>query len=123
MHILVTGGAGYIGSHTCVELLAAGYDVTVVDNLVNSKREAIDRVSKLAGRPLAFHQADLLDRAALDAIFAASPVDACSVAANLVDVCPVDACAAQSCAVNACPINACALDWCALDVVPFVPGI
>ena len=76
MHILVTGGAGYIGSHTCVELLAAGYDVTVVDNLVNSKREAIDRVSELAGRPLAFHQADLLDRAALDAIFAASPVDA-----------------------------------------------
>jgi UDP-glucose 4-epimerase len=76
MHILVTGGAGYIGSHTCLELLQAGHSVTVVDNLANGKFEALRRVQALAGRSLAFHQVDLLDHAALDAAFAADPVDA-----------------------------------------------
>ncbi len=76
MHILVTGGAGYIGSHTAVELLNAGYDVSVVDNLCNSKEEALRRVRELTGKPLVFHRADLLDAAALDRIFSASPVDA-----------------------------------------------
>jgi len=76
MHILVTGGAGYIGSHTAVELLNAGYDVSVVDNLCNSKEEALRRVRELTGKPLVFHRADLLDPAALDRIFSASPVDA-----------------------------------------------
>jgi UDP-glucose 4-epimerase len=76
MHILVTGGAGYIGSHTCLELLRAGHAITVVDNLSNSRAEALRRVERLAGQALAFHQADLLDRAALDAAFAARPVDA-----------------------------------------------
>lgn len=76
MHILVTGGAGYIGSHTCLELLNAGHQVTVVDNLDNSKYAALERVQQLAGRELAFHRVDLLDRAALTAVFSHAPVDA-----------------------------------------------
>jgi UDP-glucose 4-epimerase len=76
MRILVTGGAGYIGSHTCVELLAAGHEVVVVDNLSNSKAEALRRVEMIAGRPLTFQRVDLLDEAGLDAVFAAAPIDA-----------------------------------------------
>lgn len=76
MRILVTGGAGYIGSHTCLELLQAGYEVVAVDNLSNSKEESLRRVQALAGRALTFHRVDLLDRPALDAVFAAAPVDA-----------------------------------------------
>ena len=75
--ILVTGGAGYIGSHTCVELLAAGYGVVVVDNLSNSKPEALKRVEEIAGRKLAaFCRADIRDKAALRALFGAHPIDA-----------------------------------------------
>lgn len=75
--ILVTGGAGYIGSHTCVELLTAGYDVVVVDNLCNSKAESLARVEVLAGRKLAaFHQVDVCDRAALREVFATHRIDA-----------------------------------------------
>ncbi len=59
--ILVTGGAGYIGSHTCIELLAAGHRVVVVDSLVNASRVALERVAQIAGRPAEFHQLDLLD--------------------------------------------------------------
>jgi UDP-glucose 4-epimerase len=69
MRILVTGGAGYIGSHTCLELLQAGYEVIVVDNLANSKVESLSRVQKLAGKELTFHQVDLLDKEALDTVF------------------------------------------------------
>lgn len=76
MRILVTGGAGYIGSHTCMELLGAGHEVVVVDNLSNSKEESLRRVQELAGRPLTFYRVDLLDRAALMAVFAAAPIDA-----------------------------------------------
>lgn len=76
MHLLVTGGAGYIGSHTVVELLGKGHSVTVVDNLCNSKAEAIRRVEVLSGRPVVFHQADLLDREALRRIFDGAPFDA-----------------------------------------------
>ena len=76
MHVLVTGGAGYIGSHTVVELLARGEDVTIVDSLVNSKPEAVRRITELAGRAPVFHRIDLLDRPALDAVMAARPVDA-----------------------------------------------
>ena len=75
--ILVTGGAGYIGSHTCVELLAAGYEVLVVDNFSNSKPEALRRVEEIAGRKLgAFYRADIRDKAALREIFKAHAIDA-----------------------------------------------
>ena len=69
MKILVTGGAGYIGSHTCVVLLEAGHDVTVIDNLCNSSAIALERVQELAGRPLCFVQGDIRNRADLDRAF------------------------------------------------------
>ncbi|MBP5233049.1 MAG: SDR family NAD(P)-dependent oxidoreductase, partial [Planctomycetes bacterium] len=69
MKVLVTGGAGYIGSHTCVELLNAGHEVIVVDNLYNSKEEALNRVRKITGKDLTFLKLDLLDFAPLDKAF------------------------------------------------------
>lgn len=69
MNILVTGGAGYIGSHTCVELLEAGHQVIVIDNLSNSKEEALHRVAAITGRELTFYQKDLEDRGAVNEIF------------------------------------------------------
>lgn len=75
--VLVTGGAGYIGSHTCIELMSAGHDVVVLDNLCNSKYESLRRVGQIAGRPVeAFVQADVRDRAALRAVFSAYAIDA-----------------------------------------------
>ena len=76
MKVLVTGGAGYIGSHTCVELLNAGHEIVIVDNFVNSKPEALDAIRAITGKDFAFHEVDIRDRAALDAVFAAHPVDA-----------------------------------------------
>jgi UDP-glucose 4-epimerase len=76
MRILVTGGAGYIGSHTCVELLQAGYEVVVIDNLSNSKEESLIRVQELTGKSLEFHQLDLADFTGLERIFKSRPVDA-----------------------------------------------
>lgn len=76
MKILVTGGAGYIGSHTCLELLQAGYEVVVVDNLSNSKEESLKRVQKLAGKTLEFHKVDLLDKEALKAVFDNASIEA-----------------------------------------------
>lgn len=70
MEILVTGGAGYIGSHTCVEMVEAGYEPVIVDNLYNSSREAVRRVEEITGKKLTFYEADLLDQDAIDAIFA-----------------------------------------------------
>src|ERR1700754_5325687 len=72
--ILVTGGAGYIGSHTCVELLDDGYDVVVIDNLVNSNRKSLERVEQITGKRLVFHEADVRDAAALNRIFDSHPV-------------------------------------------------
>ena len=73
MHVIVTGGAGYIGSHTCLELLNAGCRVTVVDNLCNSSRESIRRGEALSGKTIAFHEVDLLNLDALRTVFKQTP--------------------------------------------------
>ena len=75
MHILVTGGTGFIGSHTCVSLMAAGHDVTVIDNLSNSQREVLDRIEQIAGTRPAFAEGDVRDRDLLRKVFAQRPVD------------------------------------------------
>ena len=77
MAILVTGGAGYIGSHTVVELQNAGYDVVVLDNLSNSSEKSLERVEKLTGKPVKFYKADILDRDALNEIFEKEDIDSC----------------------------------------------
>ena len=74
--LLVTGGAGYIGSHACLEFLRAGHDLAVVDNLSNSSEEAIRRVGELAGRRPAFHLVDLRDGDGLDRVFRTGPIEA-----------------------------------------------
>lgn len=74
--ILVTGGAGFIGSHTCVELLNAGYDVVIADNFSNSKPEAVKRIEKITGKKVKLYEADLLDRQAMEKIFDENKVDA-----------------------------------------------
>lgn len=76
MKILITGGAGYIGSHTTVELLNHGYDVVVVDNFSNSSKESLKRVEEITGKHLAFYEADLRDATVLEDIFAAGDIDA-----------------------------------------------
>lgn len=76
MSVLVTGGAGYIGSHTCIEMIKAGYDVVVVDNLDNSNVEALKRVEKIVGKKIKFYENDVRDKAALAKIFAENKIDA-----------------------------------------------
>ena len=76
MRILVTGGAGYIGSHTCVELLNQGHEVVVFDNLYNSSEEALKRVEQITGKTLTFYKADMLDRDAMEEIFSKEKIDA-----------------------------------------------
>ena len=76
MKILVTGGAGFIGSHTCVELIEAGYDVVVLDNLINSSKEAVRRVEKITGKNIAFYPVDLLDIAGVRKVFDEENIDA-----------------------------------------------
>lgn len=76
MKILVTGGAGYIGSHTCVELLNAGDEVIVVDNLANSKMESLKRVEEITGKKLKFYEVDLLDKEKLEGVFKENEIDA-----------------------------------------------
>ncbi len=73
--ILVTGGAGYIGSHTCVALLESGYDVVVVDDLSNGSEHAVTEAAAIAGRSIDFHRIDVADRSALEAVFAARRID------------------------------------------------
>ncbi len=75
MKILVTGGAGYIGSHTCVELLSAGYEVVILDNLYNSSRKAVDRIEEITGKKVTFYENDMLDKDALDKIFDEHKID------------------------------------------------
>ena len=76
MNILVTGGAGYIGSHTCVELLNAGYDVVIIDNLYNSNQKAVDRIEEITGKKVKFYEEDLMDRAAVKRVFDENQIDA-----------------------------------------------
>ena len=75
MTVLITGGAGYIGSHTCLGLLNAGYDIIVVDNYYNSKPEAIKRIKELSGKDFKFYECDILDRPYLDKIFKENKID------------------------------------------------
>ena len=76
MNVLVTGGAGYIGSHTCIELMANGYDVIVVDNLCNSNPKSLDRVEQLAGKKPKFYEGDVRDEALMRKIFAENEISA-----------------------------------------------
>ena len=76
MKILVTGGTGYIGSHTCVELLNAGYEIVVLDNLSNSKVEVVDKIKKITGKDFKFYEQDLCDEEKLDTLFKNENIDA-----------------------------------------------
>ena len=76
MRVLVTGGTGYIGSHTCVQLIASGAEVVIVDNLCNSSADVVDRIEAITGVRPVFYRADILDRTALDAVFQVHPIDA-----------------------------------------------
>lgn len=75
MAVLVTGGAGYIGSHTCLELLQAGYEVVAFDNLYNASEESLKRVQEITGKKLKFYKADMLDRASIEEIFDKENID------------------------------------------------
>ncbi len=76
MKVLVTGGAGYIGSHTCVKLLESGYDVVILDNLVNSSEKAVERIAEIAGMHPSFYKGDLLDREFVNTVFDKEEIDA-----------------------------------------------
>ena len=76
MKILVTGGTGFIGSHTCVELLDAGFEVVIIDNLYNSQRDAVDKIEAISGKKVVFYEEDCMDEAALEHIFQAHTIDA-----------------------------------------------
>ena len=76
MSVLITGGAGYIGSHTCIEMLNAGYEVVVVDNLDNSSSESLKRVEKITGKTLKFYKEDVRNKEALRKIFSENEIEA-----------------------------------------------
>lgn len=75
MAILVTGGAGYIGSHTCIELLNAGYEVVVLDNLSNSSEKSLERVAQITGKQVPFYKVDILDQEGMHEVFEKEPID------------------------------------------------
>lgn len=75
MKILVTGGTGYIGSHTCVLLLQAGYDVIIIDNLVNSKKEVVDKIKTITGKDLKFYYGDVRNKELMERIFNENKID------------------------------------------------
>ena len=75
MKILVTGGAGYIRSHTCVELLNAGYEVVILDNLYNSSKKAVDRIEEITGKKVTFYENDMLDADAMESLFSKEKID------------------------------------------------
>ena len=77
MAILVTGGAGFIGSHTVVELQSAGYEVVVLDNLSNSSEKSLERVQQITGKPVKFYKTDILDREGLNEVFEKEQIDSC----------------------------------------------
>ncbi|MEE0868992.1 MAG: SDR family NAD(P)-dependent oxidoreductase, partial [Ruminococcus sp.] len=76
MNVLLAGGAGYIGSHTCVELINAGHDVVIADNFSNSCPEAVARVEEITGRKIPLYEADVCDKTAVDKIFSENKIDA-----------------------------------------------
>ena len=76
MKVLVTGGTGFIGSHTCVELLEKGYEVVIFDNLYNSKRDVVDKIEKISGKKVVFYEADMLHKEELKPIFEEHKFDA-----------------------------------------------
>lgn len=76
MRILVTGGTGYIGSHTCIELLKNGYEVVIIDNLINSKESVVGKIEKLSGKSLKFYKCDILDEEGMDRVFSEQKIDA-----------------------------------------------
>ena len=76
MAILITGGAGYIGSHTCIELVKSGRDIVIIDNLRNSKKEAVKRIEKILGKPVKFYEGDVRDRELLRKIFTENKIEA-----------------------------------------------
>lgn len=79
MNILVTGGAGYIGSHTIVELISAGHSVVAVDNLVNSSQESLRRIERITGTTVPFYQVDIRDRKGLELVFSSHTFDCCPI--------------------------------------------
>ena len=76
MRILVTGGTGYIGSHTCIELLKNGYEVVLIDNLINSKESVVGKIEKLSGKSVKFYKCDILDEEGMDRVFSEQKIDA-----------------------------------------------
>lgn len=76
MRILVTGGTGYIGSHTCIELLKNGYEVVIIDNLINSKESVVCKIEKLSGKSVKFYKCDILDEEGMDRVFSEQKIDA-----------------------------------------------
>lgn len=77
MSILVTGGAGFIGSHTVVELMNAGYDVVIVDNLINASEKSIERIEQIVGKKVKFYKVDINDRDGLNEVFDKEQIDSC----------------------------------------------